>query len=132
MGLDVLNHVSGDLLIDVRRGLLRKLGQRGVASLDHVVDSVEIDLSLISVSDGHVLVYFNDTHLGGFQNAPHVGDLRSDVEVSVFVHRSDLEESDVQSAVIVLPVNRQFIEHHRNIPATAGFAHFTVEGTEVG
>ena len=68
-----------------------------------MIHAVEIKLRLISVGYRHIFVYFYDYLFSRFYDSPHIGYLRSQVEVSVFIHRSDLEHSDVYVIVIVGP-----------------------------
>ena len=126
VGPDVLHHVIGYYEIGLRRLSLGDLHERSIASFHYVIDTEQVDLGLIPVSDGHVFVDFYDTHLGGFHNAPHVGDLRPDVEVSVLIHRGNLEIRDVHPVVVIDPKLRQLAGHHGDIPAAARLVHLPV------
>ena len=78
------------------------------------------------VGDGHVFVDLHHDLLCGADDAPHVGDLGTQVEVAEFVHGCYLEERDIQFVVVARPVFRQFPEHHGQIGAAAGVAHVAV------
>ena len=130
VGPDVLYNVIGYHEIGLRRLSLGDLHERSIASLHYVIDTEQIDLGLIPVSDGHVFVNFDDTHLGGFNDAPHVGDLRADIEISVLIHRGNLEIRDVHPVVVIDPKLRQLARHHGNVPAASRLVHLPVLGRE--
>ena len=115
-----------DKLIRFRRLLCRKFCKRCIASLYNIVDSVQIKLCLISMCNRHVFINFNNNFFRRLDNSPHICNLRSKVEITVFIHRSNLEHRNIDSAVIVYPEKWQFTEHHRNVPAATVPVHVSV------
>ena len=120
---DSRHNVACYLLIYLRRFLGRKLSQRRVASLYHIIDPVKVKLCLISVGNRHLFVNLNYYFLCRLDYTPHVGNLRTQIEVAVLVHRRNLKHGDVYLAVVVYPQERQFAEHHRYVPAAPVLVH---------
>ena len=76
--------------------------------------------------DRHVFIDLYDNFLRALDDAPHVSDLRSQIEIAMAVHRSHLKHRDVDFIIVVYPEKRQFTEQHRDIPASSVFIHLSV------
>src|SRR5699024_10823521 len=79
-----------------------------------------------------IFIYFNDYLLRRLYDSPHIGHLRSQVEISVLVHGSYLEHGNIDIIIVIYPQERQLAEHHRDIPAAAFFVHHPVVSAEMG
>ena len=77
VALDPFDHVRRDFFVNFRRLFHRQLRKRRVAAFDDVIDAVEIELGLIAMRDRHILIDLYDNFFCGFDDAPHIGDLRT-------------------------------------------------------
>ena len=64
----------------------------------------------MAVGNRHIFINLNDNLLCGFDNAPHIGYLRSEIEVAVTVHRRYLKERNVDFVLVIIPIIWQLIE----------------------
>ena len=103
MAFYLLHNMSRNFSVYLRRLFCRKLCQRAVASFYHIIYSVQIELRLITMGYRHVAVHLDYYFFSRFYYAPHICNLRPKIEISVFIHRSNLKHRNVYIIVIVYP-----------------------------
>jgi hypothetical protein len=61
-----------------------------------------------SQTTGHILIYLYYNHLGPIANRPAMRTLGAKIEKTMFIHRSNLQHSYVQSFNMLPNIARQF------------------------
>ena len=131
MRLYSVNDMFGDFYVDFVSLLIGNFRELMSGSLDDKIDVRNVDAIPRTESKRHLLIDFDYYLLGLLYYAPVIGQLRSHIEVSEFIHRRNLKHRDINASGILIPKRRKFRKRHGHVPASSVFRNYAVIAAEV-